>query len=566
MRLLSMTAVDTGSGGGDGSKLMGPPRGRSARDESSEFENDDEKFHKYQGEVFCNRALNMRRVMAVGFDMDYTLAQYIPETFELLAHRGAMDKLVNFMMYPEEIRDLPDYDPNFFQRGLMIDKERGNIIKMDRHSYVKVAYHGTKLLDKAERAHMYGSATQKDFSASQFAPIDTLFSLPDAFMYSQLVTFIDENQNKYPQLKNKTYKQIYADVRRAVDLCHRDGVIKDMVGLDPGKYIQAEPGIIDMLKRYRASGRKVFLLTNSLWDYTNVVMNHMTGYSKESERNLKWLDLFDLVLVGACKPQFLENERLPLFRCHTQDGLGRISNMDNALFDPPSQTLDAGKVFQGGNYQHLHYLLGVQGEQIVYAGDHMFSDVIRGKRSLGWRTVLVIPELQSEIDVALRQSVRRKRIQELRELRDELDEWIDRLSLLLVSCERDENCALTDREVAIETEREKAVEELNAVKTAFADELRQYHESFHPVWGQMLKVGYQNSRFAQQVQQYACLYTSKVSNLGLVSPEMSFRTQLDLMPHDQLEETPIRRILRTRARHVYRALEEGSQEDYGRAR
>ena len=43
--------------------------------------------------------------------------------------------------YPEEIKELPDYDPNFFQRGLMIDKERGNVIKMDRHSYVKVAYH-----------------------------------------------------------------------------------------------------------------------------------------------------------------------------------------------------------------------------------------------------------------------------------------------------------------------------------------------------------------------------------------------------------------------------------------
>jgi hypothetical protein len=63
--------------------------------------------------------------------------------------------------------------------------------------------------------------------------------------------------------------------------------------------------------------------------------------------------------------------------------------------------------------------------------------------------------------------VRRKRIQELRELRDELDEWIDRLSLLLVSCERDENCALTEREIAIETEREKALEELAAVKVSY---------------------------------------------------------------------------------------------------
>jgi hypothetical protein len=61
------------------------------------------------------------------------------------------------------------------------------------------------------------------------------------------------------------------------------------------------------------------------------------------------------------------------------------------------------------------------------------SDVIRGKRSLGWRTVLVIPELENEVDVALRENVRRKRIQELRELRDELDE-VDALRIVCVLC------------------------------------------------------------------------------------------------------------------------------------
>jgi hypothetical protein len=39
----------------------------------------------------------------------------------------------------------------------------------------------------------------------QFAPIDTLFSLPDAFMYSQLVTFVDENKNKFPDLRYSVY-------------------------------------------------------------------------------------------------------------------------------------------------------------------------------------------------------------------------------------------------------------------------------------------------------------------------------------------------------------------------
>ena len=116
-----MTAVDD-SGGGDalasGIVLRGPPLGRSESESNEMLLDGDEKFHKYQGEVFCNRALNMKRVMAVGFDMDYTLAQYIPETFELLAHRGAVDKLVNFMVCTDLVTDTGthmDADTESFQ-------------------------------------------------------------------------------------------------------------------------------------------------------------------------------------------------------------------------------------------------------------------------------------------------------------------------------------------------------------------------------------------------------------------------------------------------------------------
>ena len=195
----------------------------------------------------------------------------------------------------------------------------------------------------------------------------------------------------------------------------------------------------------------------------------------------------------------------------------------------------------------------------MYVGDHMFSDVIRGKRSLGWRTALVVPELAREVDVSLQQSVRWRRIAELRELRDQLDEWVDRLSLMLSACETDAGCALTPKRAQMAEELKKAVGEQAAVKSAFSAELKAYHTAFHPTWGQMFKVGYQNSRFAQQVQSYACLYTSKVSNLGLVSPEMNFRTQCDLMPHDQLEDTPLRRMLKARGNSIIESFETGKQ-------
>merc|ERR1719247_3177821 len=114
-------------------------------------------------EIFCNRAINMEQIKAVGFDMDYTMAEYISETFDLLAYNGAVKKLIA-RGYPEEIAEF-EYDPHAFQRGLVLDKKRGNVLKMARHKYVKVAYHGLTRLDPAERKAIYSNSfeTQVQF-------------------------------------------------------------------------------------------------------------------------------------------------------------------------------------------------------------------------------------------------------------------------------------------------------------------------------------------------------------------------------------------------------------------
>lgn len=35
--------------------------------------------------------------------------------------------------------------------------------------------------------------------------------------------------------------------------------------------------------------------------------------------------------------------------------------------------------------------------QLLYVGDHMFADILRSKRTLGWRTCLIVPELEGEM-------------------------------------------------------------------------------------------------------------------------------------------------------------------------
>ncbi|THG14258.1 cytosolic purine 5'-nucleotidase-like [Camellia sinensis] len=188
--------------------------------------------------IFCNRSLNMTSIVAVGFDMDYTLAQYKPETFESLAYEGTIRKLVYDLGYPPKLSVVLawTFDWKYMVRGLVLDKKRGNILKMDRHKYVKVAYHGFRELSKEDKVATYGSTLIRDaFDEPDYALIDTLFSLAEAYLFAQLVDFKDNNPGKIPG--DAGYSRMYKDVRAAVDLCHRDGTLKQMVAKDPKRYV-----------------------------------------------------------------------------------------------------------------------------------------------------------------------------------------------------------------------------------------------------------------------------------------------------------------------------------------
>ncbi|KVH98402.1 5'-nucleotidase domain-containing protein 4 isoform X1 [Cynara cardunculus var. scolymus] len=489
-------------------------------------------------QIFCNSAVNMKNIVAIGFDMDYTLAQYKPETFESLAYDGTVKKLVSDLGYPKELLEW-SFDWTYMVRGLVLDKKRGNILKMDRHKYVKVAYHGFRLISKNEKVATYGNTFIRDaFDGPDYAHIDTLFSLAEAYLFAQLVDFKDSNPGKISE--EKDYSCMYKDVRSAVDLCHRDGTLKKMVAKDPRKYINEDNLIAPMLKMLKTSGRAVFLVTNSLWDYTNVVMNFLFGpwtTDGSSSLSLDWLQHFDFVITGSAKPSFFHDEnRANLFAVETESG--KLVNTDNGtplaqVGDPdielPHQIPNMRcKVFQGGNVGHLHKLLHVgASSQVLYVGDHIYGDILRSKKVLGWRTMLVVPELEKEVKVLSSSRDTRKKLQLLRSERDQIEDQTHHLKWSL----EHENLDAGEKE-KISVKLDLLESQRARVRAAHQESQRIFHQKFHPVWGQLMKTGYQNSRFADQVERFACLYTSQVGNLGLHSPAKYYRPSEDFMPHD----------------------------------
>ncbi|KAH1204176.1 hypothetical protein GLYMA_17G250700v4 [Glycine max] len=469
-------------------------------------------------QIFCNRSLNMKNIVAVGFDMDYTLAQYIPETFESLAYQHTVEKLVYDLDYPRELLSW-SFDSNYMVRGLVLDKKRGNILKMDRHKYVKVAYHGFKELSKEDKVGTYENTLVHDsFDGPDYALIDTLFSLAEAYLFAQLVDFKDGNPGKIQE--HVDYARLYKDVRNAVDLCHRDGTLKQKVAIDPKRYINEDTSIVPMLKMLRDSGRATFLVTNSLWDYSNVVMNFLCGSSEANESTqFDWLKYFDVVITGSAKPSFfLEGNHANLFEVVPESGM--LLNTDNG--SPMAQVGNTSARVLKEEKGHARKVF-----QVLYVGDHIYGDILRSKKVLGWRTMLVIPELEKEVKLLWELRDARKELQHLRSERDRIEDEMHYLneSLRLKNPDEDTKQKFNSKLDKLKLERER-------VRLSHQEAQRKLHQKFHEPWGQLMKTGYQNSRFAHQVERFACLYTSQVSNLALFSSDKYYRPSEDFMQHE----------------------------------
>lgn len=428
------------------------------------------------------------------------------------------------MGYPAEVLDFV-YDHSRWARGLIIDTQRGNFLKIDRHKFVRVAYHGMEPMSSETRKFLYARSFNKvmSFTEKYFVNMDTLFQFVDAQLFALLVELKDKGE--YEELDLKTYQELYKDVRECVDLCHRDGVIKDEVHRNPEKYIIHDKGTIPMLERFRKQGIKTFLLTNSLWEYTSTAMNFLYYGERvpdEKQKSNEWLRLFDLVVVGSCKPAFMLDPYLNLFRVNTVDG--SLKNTDGtyeiSALGSAEKFLEISKTFQGGNWLHLQAMLDVEvGEEILYVGDHLYSDVLRSKRTLGWRSAFVMPELPEEMSIFHSNRRVNQQISDLRQLRDEIGYHLDVLRL-------------EDPEGNADKIRQLKLDSL-AIKKRLQEMAGKWHAAFHPRWGAMFNAGYQDSRLAFYVSNYACLYTAKASNLGLASKSRTFRTTMERLPHDK---------------------------------
>lgn len=457
--------------------------------------------------VFVNRSLSLSNIKFFGFDMDYTLAVYKSPAYEVLSFEHVKRRLIE-VGYPEELNSF-EYDPSFPLRGMMFDTERGNLLKVDTFGNILLCVHGFKFYSSKEIRESYPNKFIQA-SGKRFPILNTLFNLPECYLLACLTDLVDK-QPGYTMTGTGvsggsisiSYKSVYQDVRAAVDWVHVQGIFKRETLENPEKYIAKDERLPVLLHRMRTHGRKVFIITNSDYEYTNKVMTYLFDFPHGPENGVPpkhWLDYFDVVVTDAVKPLFF-GEGTALRQVDLATGKLHIGKYTGSH--------QKGAVYAGGNSEVFSELIGAEGKDILYIGDHIFGDILKSKKQQGWRTYLVIPELITELDVWTKKQDKFDKLKQLEITLADIYKNLDSNTM-----ERPDISSIT-----------KAIREVTHGMELCYGQL-----------GSLFRSGSRQTFFASQARRYADLYSASCVNLLYYPFSYLFRAPPQLMPHEATVE------------------------------
>ncbi len=460
--------------------------------------------------VFCNRTLNLNAIRAIGYDMDYTLVHYRMSSWEHRAYNYIKEGIRLAGWNPDALV----FDPELATRGLVIDTQLGNVVKANRFGYIKRAFHGTRPLDFEELRRVY-QRTLVDLSEARWHFLNTLFSISEACIFMQLVDLLDSGElHGCPG-----YEEVFRRVLHSSDQAHMEGLLKSEILANPDQFVEPDEETPPALLDQKKSGKKLLLITNSEWSYVEPILSYAFG--PFLPKSLKWRDLFDIIIAGARKPDFFTLP-MPAFEVVNAEGLLREHR---GLLCP-------GHIYLGSNAQLVEESLGLSGEELMYVGDHIFTDVNISKSISRWRTALVVRELEDEIAAVDEFLPKQAELSALMETKERMESQYCSLRLAAQRTQQGygphEGAKIKDLQRQMSGLHGRIVE----IDSRIAPLAQASGQLLNKNWGLLMRTGMDKSHLARQIERYADIYTARVSNFLHITPYAFLRSSRGSLPHD----------------------------------
>lgn len=110
--------------------------------------------------------------------------------------------------------------------------------------------------------------------------------------HPQLVDKLDAGE--FPSdVCGHSYQALYRLVSQALFQAHVEGRLKAEIVQEPEKYVELDPDMAQTLLDQAQSGKKLCLITNSDFHYTQQLMSY--AYNRFLPDGMTWRNLFDMV-------------------------------------------------------------------------------------------------------------------------------------------------------------------------------------------------------------------------------------------------------------------------------
>ncbi|XP_029160813.1 5'-nucleotidase domain-containing protein 1 [Nylanderia fulva] len=336
----------------------------------------------------------------IGFDLDNTLLRYnntnlVRREYEILAKF-----LVNERKYSTKhlLKPLTDSDLDFMQKGLLLDTEKGNILRVSPDGVIRRACHGSHLLSTDQIREIYPEQKWEvtdtfcnDMLATWNGPLSgkirsllDYFDIPSSVAFARAVDTIDEEHagsllDKYNVWSDILDGLIYMFSKDNFQL--GEGINGD-IKKNPEKYLRkCSPETVSWLREVKKKSA-TFLLTGSYVDFASFTANYALGKD--------WQSLFDIIICYARKPGFFTNNR-PFIT---------IINNHETCCCVRSKDLKRGEIYSQGNWSELsEFLVRITRKsdpRCLYIGDNLIQDIYVPNVVTNCDTVAIVEEQMSE--------------------------------------------------------------------------------------------------------------------------------------------------------------------------
>ena len=291
------------------------------------------------------------------------------------------------------------------------------------------------------------------------------------------------------------------DVLNAVDTVHAAGHLKKYISEHLADFVQPDPELVLDIQKYRAQGKKIFIITNSDYEYTKILLDY--AINPYLSNGMCWNSLFEYIITSSNKPRFFY-DNLNFLKINYKDhAAGNAYSLGN-IYGP----IKPG-IYQGGNATQFTKDLALYGDETLYIGDHIYGDILRLKKACNWRTALVVEELSPELIIQERTSSIEILITAAMQEKEILEQ-----ELLKLGCDIHLKQKLIDLDRTI-------------IKL-----LREKNSHYNPYWGSVFRAGAEETFFTYQVERYACIYMARLSDLFSRSPLEYYRASRINLPHE----------------------------------